>query len=235
MNCRDENFELNRRQGENEEYICQLIRQDSFDEFISHVSKNDISLSSEVKQSIFETNPLLMKKQATLIEYTAFFGSIQIFKYLITNNVELNPSLWLYAIHGNNSEIIHILEDKNIKIQPDSYFEVLEESIKCHHNEIANYIINNYSDIKIDINDDFTIENLTAFGFKYLNFEFIDKEFNNFQFILYYACLYGYLTIVQHLIKTEKVDLNIKVILQIIFFSYKIDLLILHPILFNHV
>ena len=38
------------------------------------------------------------------------------FKYYLRNNgVKLTPSLWHYAIHGNNSEIIQILEDNQIK------------------------------------------------------------------------------------------------------------------------
>lgn len=49
--------------------------------------------------SIFEANSYLIeKKTQTLIEYAAFFGSIQIIKYLHFNNVELDPSLWIYVI-----------------------------------------------------------------------------------------------------------------------------------------
>ena len=45
----------------------------------------------------------------TLIEYATFYGSIQIFKYLLNNNVGLTESLWMYAVHGQNSEIIDIM------------------------------------------------------------------------------------------------------------------------------
>lgn len=36
----------------------------------------------------------------------AFFVSIQIFKYLKMNNVELKPSIWSYSIHGKNVDVI---------------------------------------------------------------------------------------------------------------------------------
>ena len=55
------------------------------------------------------------KKITTLIEYTVFFGSNQIFNYLITRELKLTPSLWLYAIHSKNAEIINILEENYIE------------------------------------------------------------------------------------------------------------------------
>ena len=59
----------------------------------------------------------------TLIEYAAFFGSIQIFKYLVKNGVELYPSLWNFAIHGNNPELISFLEDSGLRFYTKSMFE----------------------------------------------------------------------------------------------------------------
>ena len=71
-----------------------------------------------------------MKKRFTLIEYASFFGSIQIFKYLYLNGVDLRPSLWYYSIHGFDPEMFQILEENNV--QHDSYDLCLKESIKCH-------------------------------------------------------------------------------------------------------
>ena len=56
-----------------------------------------------------------MQKTPTLIEYSTFFGSIQIIQYLKYNKVPLTNSLWLYAIHSNNTEVIHFLEENEIK------------------------------------------------------------------------------------------------------------------------
>lgn len=68
--------------GENDHYICELIRMDSIVEFVAFTNKSLIGLSSQIKESIFETHPFLLQREATLIEYAAFFGSIQIFNYL---------------------------------------------------------------------------------------------------------------------------------------------------------
>ena len=77
-----ENFEENRKIGENENYLCQLIRNDSIIDFITYVNKTNLYLDTKLQYSIFETNEFLISKKPTLIEYAAFYGSIQIFKYL---------------------------------------------------------------------------------------------------------------------------------------------------------
>ena len=75
-----------RKIGENDNHICQLIRKDLIEEFIVYVNRNNISLESLINPSIFETNSFLLKnKEVSLIEYAAFFGSIQIFQYLKIN------------------------------------------------------------------------------------------------------------------------------------------------------
>ena len=98
--------------------ILQLIQKDLIDEFISQTSKIDFKLDETIEiSSVFETNPLLQDCNHKPIDYAAFFGSIKIFKYLVSNKCELEPYLWFKAIHGRNPEIIHILEDA--KIEPE--------------------------------------------------------------------------------------------------------------------
>ena len=173
-----ENFYQNRKNGENEEYICELIRTDSIKEFIIYVNKNSIKLNSKISLSIFETNEFFLKNflnrynynMPSLIEYATFYGSIQIFKYLQLNRVELTSSLWLYAIHGNNPEIIHILEENQIQPINNDYLQTFIESIKCYYNDLSNYFINNYLqnyEDKIKSSLDF---------FEFYNFNFIENE-----------------------------------------------------------
>ena len=139
-----DNFEINRKNGENEDYLCKVIQRDEIEEFISIVNRENISLKNTIiKHSIFDTNEFLLNQNYTsIIEYAAFYGSIQIFQYLKYNDVKLHPYLWLYAIHSNNAEIIHHLEENEIESFDMSYYDCLNESIKCHHNDIADYIQN---------------------------------------------------------------------------------------------
>ena len=196
-----ENFEQKRKTGENDSYLCSLIRNDSIEEFIIYVNHNNVSLSSKITKSIFETNNFLLKNNATLIEYAAFFGSIQIFNYLHLNNVKFESSLWFAAIHGRNYELIQLLENNNIKPSFDSYRSLLDESIRCHHNEIANYIKENYLE-----NADMG-ENMLSICLKYYNFELIQKCFLN-ETTFFYLCEYNYYLYVNLFLKTTNIDIN---------------------------
>lgn len=139
-----ETFMQKRLIGENDDILCQLIRNDNINDFISYINQNGININQKINLSDFETNSFLQKNHPTIIEYTAFFGSINIFKYLIVNKCELKPSIWLYSIHGMNSEIIHILEEKQIKPENNSYIGCFCESLKCHHTDFSNYLGENH-------------------------------------------------------------------------------------------
>ena len=108
---------------------------------------------------IFETNDFLIKYKCvqgeffkdskeifnpTLIEYSAFFGSLNIFKYLKTQEVPIPKETFIYGIHGNNAEMIHFIENLKLELNTESYLEMMKESIKCHHSLLCKYLQNNY-------------------------------------------------------------------------------------------
>ncbi|KAK8897056.1 hypothetical protein M9Y10_014990 [Tritrichomonas musculus] len=208
-------FNEKRQNGQNDSVLCTLIRDDSVKEFVKYITKSDISPSSFIKHSIFETNSFLLKqKETTLIEYAAFYGSIKIFNYLKYKTNNLTPSIFLYAIHSRNEQMIHLVEDEN----KNFYLKYLKESIKCHHNEIANYIINNL----INYNDDVALEKRIIYSFHYYNYIFlppcqIDKFF-------YYSCKFNHLEFVKILSKDSNVNINKGVIPKQKVFVYKISL-----------
>ena len=203
-------FFKKRKEGQNDSYLCSLIREDDLNAFIYYINTNDIPFSSKINKSIYETNQYLAFQQPTLIEYAAFFGSIQIFKYLILNKVKIDKSLCLYAIHSKNSEIIHILEDKCLNIIEQNYESLIIESIKCHHNDITEYFINNYASEEI-------ISRICTNYIKYYNYYYIDKEINNEQFF-FDLCKYDNTKLVSLLINSNhNIDVNLIVILKSIF------------------
>ena len=118
-----DNFDELRILGQNHRYVCQLIQKDSIDEFISYTKKKNFSFTGKISSSIFETNHMLMMNEPTLIEYAAFNGSIKIFKFLQSKGVPLTSSIWKYAVHGNNTQLIHILEDNNVEPTDATYVE----------------------------------------------------------------------------------------------------------------
>ncbi|KAK8844304.1 hypothetical protein M9Y10_024516 [Tritrichomonas musculus] len=154
-----ENFFNKRHEGENESYICSLIRNDSIHEFVYYVTSFNIPLDKKIEASLFETNLYLIENSCSLIEYSAFFGSIKIFLYL-ASKVILKPSLWLFAIHSGEFKMIHFLEDLNINPPNNSYESCYKESIKCHHYEITDYFANNLLNVP---NENEVISNIFCF------------------------------------------------------------------------
>ena len=188
-------IEIKRKIGENELYICELIRSDLVEEFIAYVNRNSIYIETTIKSSIFETNPLLMKNEPSLIEYAAFYGSIQIFQYLNLNQSKLNPSLWIYAIHSQNPELIHILEENNVEPPNEIYLTCFDECIKCHHNDIANYIYDQF------LNNESFYNNKSIYQF--YNIQYLPNEIND-NMIFYYLCRYDYFNLIELYLESVK-------------------------------
>ena len=202
-----ENIEELRQTEYSDNPLLQLVHDDSIDEFIKYISETNLDLEKEFYPSMFETNLYLSKNHSTfassltLIEYAAFFGSIKIFKYLVSQKVKIDSKLWIFAIHGRNAEIIHIIEDKNIEFNEQIRRECLKCSIRCHHNELTNYLLNNY------INDsNFVLKQ----SLKYYNFYFIDYELIDSD-IFYELCKRDYFYLATSVINADKnIDINLR-------------------------
>ena len=199
----DDNFNEKRRIGENDTLICQLIRQDLISDFITYVNKNDYPLKSEIERSIFETNSFLLRHESiTLIEYAVFFGSVQIFKYLYKNGVDLNQRLWLFAVHGDDAEIFQIFEDEELSLTNNYYLNCIEECVKCHNISVLNYIQDNYNNFNKGENK----HHVSIYSIHYYNFSCFPKRFDDKSFFNY-ACKYDNFEIVDYFMKTKQIDI----------------------------
>ena len=118
----------------------------------------------------------------------------------------------LYAIHGKNAELIHEIERISFDVNESKTY--LEEAIKCHHNNIANYIINNYINDQKSENDEIEsnfFDNFITFAFHYKNYEFYPTDYEN-KNIYFYLCRYNYLELVKLLLGEGKLNLYDKII-----------------------
>ena len=197
----DNFFEL-RKKGENESFLCELIREDDIKNFIVHVNKNSISLNAKIHFSTYETNLFLFRDDIELIEYAAFFGSNQILSFCKSEGVELKSSLWKFAIHSNNAEIISFLEDNHIIPTPE-YGVCFWEAIDCHHNDIAIFFLNNYLTPDYENTITTIVNSLKCYNFLFLNETNIYDSFCN-------LCSYDYYSIVKILLTYKDVDINKK-------------------------
>lgn len=186
---------------DNESNICMIIQNDSIDEFISYIKETNTSLDSEIELISSKRNSILIEKKPTIIEYASFCGSIQIIKYMSTQKVELlKPSMWLYAIHSNNIELIQFLIDNNVLPENNKYTNCFLEAVKCHHNSIADFIREKY-------NPDFNVNELLVICLKYCNFKYLTIKMLTDGF--YFLCKYDYYTMIDILFNNQyNIDLN---------------------------
>ena len=135
----------------NENLICQFIINDDFDNFTHYINHNIIDLNSPIPPSLFEASGIVSNFSDSgmhYIEYAAFYGAVKIFKFMIQTNVKIQSKTLNAAIIGGNYEIIHILEDKEILVDDSCFYD----AVKSNRNEIVVYILNNFSDIFLNIN-----------------------------------------------------------------------------------
>ena len=116
---------------------------------------------------------LLKSGDTSIIEYAAFCVSIQIFQYLLTNDAKYEHSIWLYGIHSNNPEIINLIESSQFNSPDFKFLVCLKEAIKCHNNNIADYIMNNFT---VSVDDSEFGENVDAYGIHYHNYVFYPEN-----------------------------------------------------------
>ena len=193
--------------GENDSYICEIIRKDSLDEFIIYINENNCSLANTIKPSIYETNSFLINKKVDFLDYAIFFGSIKIVKYMLANGLKLTDHLWPFAIHSNNPEIISLFEENNVIPQQNKIsLYLLKLSIMCHHNDIANYIQENYIQ-----NNNVFHKNSQAYSFLFFNYaKNAESEIDNNLFL--HACKCNYFELVKLLLNDVNIDINYNII-----------------------
>lgn len=200
-------FDEKRKIGENDNYICEIIRNDFIEEFIIFANKMNLSLSSQINYSIFETNNFLLKrKSCSYIQYAAFCGSTQIFKYLYFNKACFDESIWAFAVHSDNPELIQFLVGTGFDFSSSIFNEILIESIKCHHNEIICYFQKNLMDDKIE-----DCEEIIAQSIKYSNYNYFPNDLRNCYYF-YFLCKYNFVSLVKALIKKDLINIDTKII-----------------------
>ena len=118
---------------------------------------------------------------------------------MLLNGVKIDETLWQYAVHSNNPELIHILEYNQVEYSL-KYYNPLNESIKCFHNDFAHYFLDN-KDFKIE-------DDKISF---YHNYEFLRfGSYNDYQELFFIACEDNYPYLVSILLNKEefKIDIN---------------------------
>ena len=136
----EELHKKNRALGCNETILAQTIRDDDLESFQNIITQNNIDLNSQIKHSHYEFVKFINYKDnmPTLVEYSAFFGSINIFKYLYiqSNSVILPPMTGRYAVAGGNSEIISLCIERGFDLSKNC----MNVAIAFHRYKVCEFL-----------------------------------------------------------------------------------------------
>ena len=100
------------------------------------------------------------RNTTNLLNFAAFYGSSECFKYFIMNDCNIPDDIAEFAIYGGNNEIIRILEQKGV-----NYDNKLQISIDSHHYHITDWLLTNYNCEKIYLYNCIKSYNYQAFLF----------------------------------------------------------------------
>lgn len=199
-----------RAKGENPDAVALSIRHDDIERLQQLLYQTNTPVDKKIEHSIFERFIFINDDYSpSLIEYAAFFGSIECFKFLYQKLESFPQNLSQFAVAGGNYEIIHLCEQEKIQFDDES----LMVSIRFFRSEITSYIEENFNVQKTidDASKAIVYYNLRAL----MDCEPIIREDPNRRntrgyTLLTLACLNGDQDIINYLITTfsDKIDIN---------------------------
>lgn len=156
----ENDWELHKKlayEGNDVNPIVEIIKNDDFDAFQNLSSQTKFNLKEEIEMTFYLKNSFL--KKASLIEISAFYSAIKIFKFLIMSNVTVSSNLAEYAVAGGNFEIIHICEDYNCDFK-----NTPQIAIRFHRNDIFYWLIESKGIFEFIKNPCDLLENCARYG-----------------------------------------------------------------------
>lgn len=128
--------------------LYNAIYNDDIDLLQNYIEQENFNIEETIIFPIFELYKYF--ESPILLEYSAFYGSIRCFKYLLLKSEKVDYGRLLeYAIAGGNFDIIHITENMSHDINITNNVKLLHLSISFMQNDLIQYIVDTY-DVKID-------------------------------------------------------------------------------------
>lgn len=164
--------------------ITNFIKNDDLDSFQEYLSNTNTNLQAKIKfQEFNKIDSIYLDKEISLIEYSAYQGSLQIFKFLwiqLDKSVK-NSKLPLFSVVGGNYEIIHLVEsEKNFVFD----LECLITSIELHYYDITEYLMS-IKELNFPFESEYSTSYVYLFRIIYsFNMKFILDNVDSFEFVI---------------------------------------------------
>ncbi|KAK8889561.1 hypothetical protein M9Y10_034311 [Tritrichomonas musculus] len=209
--------------GHNEDNIAKIIRNDDVHSLNKALKLDELLLNSTIHTSRYETFDFVKSfgKKPSLIEYSAFFGRVNVFRYLLERGAVVSEVLPEFAVCGGSIEIIHSLEEnKHLTFGA----ECLQASVEFFQYELIEYIIST-NNVKYSIFD--LLESIKHFNYEVF-IEIIKVgelcTVDNMNQCLFYSIEYQNIDALNLILKFDGIDVNARTDFEIIFFIFIIHL-----------
>lgn len=183
--------------GMNTTPINYAIRFDRIDDLMKYIKSPQFKNDGKVMSCMYERCSFVNEKPK-FVEYAAFFGSVECFKYFISNGDDKVSDIFRYAICSGNPDIIKICSDLK-----STLLGTLSLSIEYHHQVISEWLV----DVKNQIYDQISIQNC----FRFCSFEmfiYMLKKGVNANYFLLEATHYDNLLAVLFLLQIKGINVN---------------------------
>lgn len=123
--------------------IQSIIKLDDIDAFQKKAAEINFDINQETKIHSYE-NIVFPEVKPTLLQLSAYYGSMKIFKYILLNGADLKIknkegfSFEHFAIAGGDPEMIRIFEQKGM-----SFHNTLKVAAQFHQNSVFQWIFDN--------------------------------------------------------------------------------------------
>ncbi|OHS99867.1 hypothetical protein TRFO_08164 [Tritrichomonas foetus] len=211
LNSIDETLhKMYRIAGMNEDEVASVIRKDDLETFMTMINEQKINFYYEIPHSQYDHVKFINSshKRPSVLEYSAFFGSVNIFKYIYSHNISLSDTLPRFAVAGANSEIIHLCIEKGQNFSKNC----MNVAIQFHRYQVCEFL-------NMTIRQPFRVKHFMR-TLKFYNIHiflkilplFIDQPNITDKFgdwtLLHCACNNGNLDMVQFILSLDGIDKN---------------------------
>lgn len=138
------------------------------------IKKDDLDQLSILSiESDLRKNVKLHRKEMSTISMAAYFGSLNVFKYLMLNGIPITVETAQNAVKGGNEEILQLVMEKNL-----DFSSLLKTAIEYHRNDIIKWLIESGFYEQISLNHCIRSINTLAFTYFLINGSDVNQNEN---------------------------------------------------------